>query len=261
MKRRICLLLSGLLAAAVLCLCACAAGTSETAPSETEAATAQSDTSAAKTEAAESKGSQRDESAVRVIWQPDENTERQTLKAKSPKPLQAAENPPVVELVSPYTYQMLETDLALLHKIYPAHFSYTSLGKTADGRQIYCVVTDAWGNTATSSTVTIGFDCPEGYEGPGVTVNADDIHTDVDAGEYASVTVTAAGPNGDAEGLSYQWYLRADENAPWSRSSLKGDTYSVRMIPSKSGRQVRCVVTDKYGRTVTSDAATLTMAP
>ena len=134
-----------------------------------------------------------------------------------------------------------------------------AMNGTRDGRQIYCVVTDAWGNTATSSTVTIGFDCPEGYEGPGVTVNADDIHTDVDAGEYASVTVTAAGPNGDAEGLSYQWYLRADENAPWSRSSLKGDTYSVKMVPSKSGRQVKCVVTDAYGKKAESAVFTLTM--
>ncbi len=128
-----------------------------------------------------------------------------------------------------------------------------------DGRTVWCVVTDAWGNSATSEPVTIGYDRPAGYERPTVTVSEGDIHTDVDAGELASVTVTAAGPNGDADGLHYQWYLRADENAPWSRSSLKGDTYSVKMVPSKSGRQVKCVVTDAYGKKTESAVFTLTM--
>ena len=60
--------------------------------------------------------------------------------------------------------------------------------------------------------------------------------------------------------LTYQWYLRDPGKETWSRSSLKTDTCSVKMIPSKSRRQVKCVVTDKYGNSVTSAVATLNMA-
>jgi len=44
-------------------------------------------------------------------------------------------------------------------------------------------------------------------------------------------------------------------------TAIKTDTYSVAMVPSKSGRQVWCVITDKYGNSVTSEIATLTMEP
>jgi hypothetical protein len=128
-----------------------------------------------------------------------------------------------------------------------------------DGRTVWCVVTDVWGNSAVSEERVIGFDKPAGYEVPTVSVRADNAHTDVDVGELAFVTVDAAGPDGTAEGLTYQWYLRANENAAWSKSSIRGDTYSITMIPSKSGRQVRCVVTDAYGKTARSEVFTLTM--
>ena len=39
-----------------------------------------------------------------------------------------------------YSYRSLATDLALLQKAMPARFSCSSLGQTADGREIYCVV-------------------------------------------------------------------------------------------------------------------------
>ena len=120
------------------------------------------------------------------------------------------------------------------------------------GRQVKCVVTDAYGKKTESAVFTLTMVIPAEYHGPSIT--GQPVSVTVARGEIASTTVAAEGA-----GLSYQWYFRADENAPWSRSSLKGVTYSVKMIPSKSGRQVRCVVTDKYGLSVKSEIATLTM--
>ncbi len=107
-------------------------------------------------------------------------------------------------------------------------------------------------NTARTSAVTIGYDYPEGYAEPVIVTQPADVGAD--AGELASTTLAAVGAE-----LTYQWYLRANENASWSKSSLTGDTYSVKMIPSKSGRQVKCVVTDKYGRKAKTKPVTLTM--
>ncbi len=126
-----------------------------------------------------------------------------------------------------------------------------------DGRTVWCVVTDAWGSSAVSEERVIGFDRPGGYEAPAVSVRADSVNTDVDEGELAFVTIDAAGPDGTAEGLKYQWYLLNPGREKWSRSSYTGDTYSVMMVPAKSGRQVKCVVTDAYGGKTESEVFTL----
>ena len=122
------------------------------------------------------------------------------------------------------------------------------------GREVYCVVTDKYGNKARTETVTLSMDVPEGYTGPQIITQPEDASAA--RGEIVSAAVAAAG-----EDLTYQWYGRDPGQQSFWRSSLKTDTYSVKMVPSKSGREVYCVVTDKYGRTVTSDVATLTMAP
>ena len=125
-----------------------------------------------------------------------------------------------------------------------------AMNKARDGRQIYCVVTDAYGHTARSKTVTIGFRYPALYRWPSITVQPESVRVDV--GEQARVSFEAEGTE-----LRYQWYLRDPGQETWSRSSLKSDTYAVTMIPAKSGRQVYCVITDKYGNSVTSEIATL----
>jgi|GEM_PF-2230019 len=127
-----------------------------------------------------------------------------------------------------------------------------AMNGSRDGRQIYCVVTDAYGNTARTSTVTIGYDYPEGYTAPVITDEPESVIVGV--GEIASVTMAAEG-----EELSYQWYLRNPGSASFARSSLHGDTYSVKMVPGKSGREVYCVVTDKYGNKAQTQTVTLSM--
>lgn len=121
------------------------------------------------------------------------------------------------------------------------------------GREVYCVVTDKYGNKAQTEPVTLTMNVPEGYTGPQIVTQPESVTAA--RGEVASTTVVAEG-----EGLSYQWYGR-EANGREFKSGLKGDTYFVAMVPSKSGREVWCVITDQYGNSVTSETATLTMEP
>ena len=71
--------------------------------------------------------------------------------------------------------------------------------------------------------------------------------------------VTAACGTGT---LSYQWQYRT-EKTDWTDTALTGyDTNSLRVTatPALNGRQYHCIVTDEAGETVTSNAATLTVA-
>ena len=132
--------------------------------------------------------------------------------------------------------------------------TYSCLMNAArDGRQIYCVVTDAYGHTAATRSAVIGFSYPAGYTLPVITVQPRSVRVDVN--ERASVSFEAAGTD-----LTYQWYLRSSEHAAWSRSSLTGNSYSITMVPSKAGRQVKCVVTDRFGNTAETDIVSLDMA-
>ena len=131
--------------------------------------------------------------------------------------------------------------------------TYSCLMNTArDGRQIRCVVTDAYAHSVTSSSAVIGFNYPAGYAFPTITRQPQSVS--VCMGKTARVSFEAAGTD-----LTYQWYLRSSPGAAWSRSSLTGSSYSITLVPSKAGRQVKCVVTDRFGNTAETAVATLDM--
>ena len=72
-------------------------------------------------------------------------------------------------------------------------------------------------------------------------------------GDTATFSVEAEG-----DGLTYQWqYL--DPGSDWKNSSFTTPTMSCKLTAARSGRQYRCVITDAYDKTVTSDAATITV--
>ena len=128
MKRTICILMLLLLAAAGFCPRASAG-----------------ETSAGGLRIKESIAAARGNGAKRLLRELSlpENKTKQSAPAEPYAPV-PEQLPPgaangVVRLVSPYTYGMLERDLGLLKKRYPAHFDYGSLGATADGREIYCL--------------------------------------------------------------------------------------------------------------------------
>ena len=137
-------------------------------------------------------------------------------------------------------------------------FTYTSsfkgnsysvaMSASRAGRQVYCKVTDKYGNTVTTNTVTLKMAQP-------VKITTQPKSVTVAEGAKATVTVKATG-----DGLTYKWYYKNPGSSKFSyTSTFTGNTYSVTMSEAKSGRQVYCVITDKYGNSVTTNTVTLKM--
>jgi len=128
-----------------------------------------------------------------------------------------------------------------------ATYSVT-MNSSRDGRQLYCVVTDKYGNTVTSDIVTIEMAAPLAITSQPVSATAAD-------GEKVSVKVVAEG-----EGLTYQWYIAAADSDTFSKSSITTATYSTVMNATRDGRQIYCLITDKYGNTAQTDIVTISIA-
>lgn len=69
-----------------------------------------------------------------------------------------------------------------------------------------------------------------------------------------------------AEGydLTYQWQYRASEAGTWANTGLTGNKTAnliVGALTTRNGFQYRCVITDKNGKTMESNGATLTVIP
>lgn len=137
-------------------------------------------------------------------------------------------------------------------------FSYTATFKTntysapmneaRHGRQVYCVVTDKYGNSVQTNTVTITM-------AQGVRIKKQPVSVSADKGETAVVGVVASG-----EGLTYKWYLKKKGAADFLYSAtFTGNTYSAIMSEARDGRQLYCIVTDKFGNSVKSNVVTLSM--
>ena len=123
------------------------------------------------------------------------------------------------------------------------------MNSTRSGRQVYCVITDKYGNSVTTNTVTLTM---------GNTVKIVAQPEDQTVFEtYAYFKVKAEG-----DGLTYQWQVRAANGTKWSNTSLKGYNTNTLRVPANTtndGRHYRCVITDKYGNVATSGEATLTL--
>ena len=127
--------------------------------------------------------------------------------------------------------------------------------QSLSGRQVYCVVTDKYGKTAKSNTVTLkASSC--------VKITTQPKTTYAKVGASAKVTVAASG-----EGLKYTWYFKNPGSSSYTKSSITSSTYSMTMQKSLSGRLVYCIVSDKYGNQVRSNTvkvclrATITKQP
>ncbi len=120
-----------------------------------------------------------------------------------------------------------------------------TMNDTRNGRQLYCVITDAYGNAVTSDTVTINqFEELEIVSQPTNTVAVN--------GEKATVSVEAVG-----EGLTYQWYFKNAGATKFSKASTTTDTYSVTMSDARNGRELYCVITDEFGNTLTTETVVI----
>ena len=126
-------------------------------------------------------------------------------------------------------------------------YSFTMASKL-DGAQAYCVVKDKYGIEVKSSVVTIKMAAK-----PKVTTQPKSVAQV--SGKKVSFSIKATG-----EGLKYQWYYAKKGSSSFKKiSGAKSATYSVKVSSSVNGRKYYCLVTDKYGQTVKSSTATLTM--
>ena len=126
------------------------------------------------------------------------------------------------------------------------------MNKSREGRELYCVVTDKYGNSVTSDHAFLHYDYPQGYA-----LQFTDQPQDASArmGKTVRTSVAAEGA-----GLTYQWYGKDPGQEKFWKSGLTGTTYAYTMTEAKNGRQVYCVVTDRYGNKITSDTVTLSAA-
>ena len=117
-------------------------------------------------------------------------------------------------------------------------------------RQVYCVITDANGNSVTTETATI--------TRPPVALKivAQPQDARVNVGEKFSIS-----PKMEGEGLTYQWYYKNAGMKAFAKSSNRTSAYAYTMQNYMIGRQVYCVITDKYGNEVTTDVATISLPP
>ena len=120
-----------------------------------------------------------------------------------------------------------------------------------NGQMYRCVVTDKYGNSATSgeAMIIVPKDKPEPVEEK-ITSQPADYSGKI--GSNAEFTVEAEG-----ERLKYQWQYSKD-GTTWKNSSSTGyDTasLSIKITEARKGQMYRCVITDCYGNTLTSDAA------
>jgi hypothetical protein len=111
-----------------------------------------------------------------------------------------------------------------------------SMENFCDGRAVYCVITDKYGNTVTTDTV---------FMSRPLTIVNQPQNVIAKIGEIINITVEA-----DGEGLTYQWYYKEKNGSKFSTSAFTGTTYSRSMKNFCDGREVYCVITDKYGNTV-----------
>jgi len=117
-----------------------------------------------------------------------------------------------------------------------------------DGRQVYCMVADRYGNSTKTNTVTLSMKAT-------LAITQQPRSVTVAEGATAKVSVTATG-----EGLSYKWYFKNAGASKFSlTTSFTGNSYSISMNKDRDGRQVYCVISDRYGNTVTSNTVTLSM--
>ena len=124
---------------------------------------------------------------------------------------------------------------------------YVTMKSTTKGRQVYCVVTDKYGNSVKSNVVTLSMGNP-------LKITQQPTNAAAPNGTQVKTTLTATG-----DGLKYEWFFRNKGVTAWSRSSLTGNSYYVTAKSTTNGRQVYCKITDQYGNTVNSNAVTLYM--
>ncbi|MBQ4395885.1 MAG: hypothetical protein II828_00010 [Clostridia bacterium] len=120
----------------------------------------------------------------------------------------------------------------------------TTLSDKNSGRYVRCVVTDKYGNSVKSNATYMKISS--------LAITGQPKNASGKSGDLVKFTVTAKGP-----GITYQWQLSDDAGKTWRNSKNTTSGYSTTLSTSNNGRCVRCIVTDKYGNKIKSNAASM----
>ena len=127
--------------------------------------------------------------------------------------------------------------------------TYSIIARAAQsGFQFRCVITDKYNNQVISDIVTLTVQAE-------LKIEQQPSSQKGIAGENAVFTVKAAG-----DALKYQWQYKAPSATTWTKTTATGATtasLTIEVTAAKKGYQYRCVITDKYGKSINSDPATL----
>ncbi|MBR4342301.1 MAG: leucine-rich repeat domain-containing protein, partial [Lachnospiraceae bacterium] len=121
-----------------------------------------------------------------------------------------------------------------------------------NGYMFRCVITDKNNISIESNAAKLTVTSQSELK---ITSQPADVTTPADATVQFSVTASGTG-------LKYQWQTSKDGGSTWVNSGMSGyntNTLNVLAVAARNGYKFRCVVTDKFGKTVTSNAATLTI--
>jgi len=124
-----------------------------------------------------------------------------------------------------------------------------AMTKARADRQLYCVITDAKGNTVTTDTVTISCAVEE------LKITRQPVDVAVPMGTNAVVDFDVTGT-----GLTYQWYIKNAGGTAFSKSSTTAASYTTTMNKTRHNREIYCVVTDVMGNQVITDTVTISCA-
>ena len=117
-----------------------------------------------------------------------------------------------------------------------------------DGRQVYCVVKNAAGESVKSETVTMHL--ASGLE---ITKQPEDVTAA--EGATAEISIETNGTD-----VTYEWWFKNANKTTFSKSGATGNPYSVTMTKAMDGRQVYCVVKNAAGESVKSETVTMHLA-
>ena len=147
-----------------------------------------------------------------------------------------------------YTWYFRDVDMKNFQRSSITASTYTlTMTEARNGREVYCVITDAYGNKLTTETVKLTLAVREALE-----IVSQPESDDAALGEKAKLSVVA---NGDA--LTYQWYFKDDGNNTFTKSSITSSTYVLTVNDSNYNRVVYCVITDAHGNQVTTETVHL----
>lgn len=122
-----------------------------------------------------------------------------------------------------------------------------AMSKNRDGRKVYCVISDNYGQKITSRTATLMMSNT-------LAILVQPTNSTVAIGDKISTTVTATGTGN----LTYTWYVADSGSSTFTKSVVKKPTYEVTMTSARDGRRAYCIIADSTGKTVTSNIVTFT---